>query len=174
MLTCQYDSSFPCLKKDIKTASLTPDQWNSSQNFWECFQVIILSLAQIKFSISYINWLIFFFKYVWCSQQEIRDNPLGVYPELVLGMKHRPIEPHWFLRSSGEFPWHPDLIVKPSRALCAPGHTRLSFCGPHFLLLGNKLQPPWPSLSSKGQAQTVAHQGREWIQRPQGGAVKKQ
>ena len=32
---------------------------------------------------------------------------------------------------------------------------------PHFLFLGNKLQPPRPSLSSKGQVQTIAPQGRE-------------
>ena len=36
----------------------------------------------------------------------------------------------------------------------------------HFLLLGNKLQPPWPSQSSKGQVQTVSNQGREGMRRP--------
>ena len=40
------------------------------------------------------------------------------------------------------------------------------FCVPRFFFLGNKLQPPWPSLSSKGQVQTVANQGREGMQSP--------
>ena len=40
-----------------------------------------------------------------------------------------------------------------------PGHGSLSV--PHLLFVGNRLQPPWPSLSSKGQVQTVANQGRE-------------
>ena len=35
----------------------------------------------------------------------------------------------------------------------------------HFLFLENKLQPLWPSLSSKGQVQTVVNQGREGMQR---------
>ena len=39
------------------------------------------------------------------------------------------------------------------------------FCVPHFLFEGNRLQPPWSSLSSKGQVQTVANQGREGRQR---------
>ena len=42
---------------------------------------------------------------------------------------------------------------------------------PHFLLLRNKLQPPWPSLSPKGQIQTVPNQrpgrsSRETIVQP--------
>ena len=45
----------------------------------------------------------------------------------------------------------------------ASGHKH--FCVPHFLFLGTKLQPPWPSLSSKGQVQTLANQGRERIER---------
>ena len=36
---------------------------------------------------------------------------------------------------------------------------------PSFLLVGNRLQPPGPSLSSKGQIWTVANQGREGMQR---------
>ena len=40
------------------------------------------------------------------------------------------------------------------------------FCAPHFLFSGNKLQPTWPFLSSKGQVQTAANQGREGMQRP--------
>ena len=40
------------------------------------------------------------------------------------------------------------------------------FWVPHYLLLGDKLQPPWPSLCSKGQVQAIAHQGREGMQRP--------
>ena len=39
------------------------------------------------------------------------------------------------------------------------------FCVPRFLFVGNKLQPPWPSLSSKGQVQTVVDQGREGMQK---------
>ena len=45
----------------------------------------------------------------------------------------------------------------------ASGHK--SFCIPHFLFLGNEFQPPWPSLSSKGQVQAVANQGREGMQK---------
>ena len=41
----------------------------------------------------------------------------------------------------------------------------LPFCVPHFLFVGNRLQSPWPSRSSKGQIQTVANQGREGMQR---------
>ena len=39
------------------------------------------------------------------------------------------------------------------------------FSVPHFSLVGNRLQLPWLSLSSKGQVQTRADQGREGIQR---------
>ena len=42
------------------------------------------------------------------------------------------------------------------------------FCVLHFLCLGNKPQPPWPSLSSKGQL--LIREGRGC--RDQGGAVK--
>ena len=35
----------------------------------------------------------------------------------------------------------------------------------HFLFVGNRLQPPKPSLSSKSQVQTVANLGRQGIQR---------
>ena len=44
--------------------------------------------------------------------------------------------------------------------------THKSFFVSHFLFLGNNLQPPWPSLSSKGSAQTAVNQGREGMQRP--------
>ena len=54
--------------------------------------------------------------------------------------------------------------MKPSRALWHPCAHK-PFCVPHFLVLGNKTQPPWPSLNSKGQVQTVANQKREWMQR---------
>ena len=47
------------------------------------------------------------------------------------------------------------------------------FCVPCSLFVGHRLQPPWTSLSSKGQIRTVANQGREGMQR-QGGAAKKQ
>ena len=40
-----------------------------------------------------------------------------------------------------------------------------TFCVLHFLFLGNKLQPPWPSLNSKGQVQTVANQAKEGMHR---------
>ena len=40
----------------------------------------------------------------------------------------------------------------------APRRRRLSV--PHFLVGVNRLQPSWPSLSSKGYIQTVASQGR--------------
>ena len=36
-------------------------------------------------------------------------------------------------------------------------------CSP--FLVGNRLQPPGPSLSSKGQIRTVGHPGREGMQR---------
>ena len=43
---------------------------------------------------------------------------------------------------------------------------REPFCvPPHFLFLGNKHQPPGPSLSSKGQVQTVALRGRAGMER---------
>ena len=38
-------------------------------------------------------------------------------------------------------------------------------CVPHFLFVGNMLQPPRPSLSSRGQIQTVANQGSEGMQK---------
>ena len=44
-----------------------------------------------------------------------------------------------------------------------PGHWKLSV--PRFLFVGNKLQPLWPSLASKGQIQTVASRGGEGMQR---------
>ena len=34
------------------------------------------------------------------------------------------------------------------------------FCVPHYLLLGNKLHPPGPSLSSKGQVQNGCESGK--------------
>ena len=34
------------------------------------------------------------------------------------------------------------------------------FC-PYFLFVGNRLQPPWPSLSSKGEIWTVVNQRKE-------------
>ena len=54
-------------------------------------------------------------------------------------------------------------LMKPSRMLLG-SWARKPFCVPRFLFVGNRLQPPWPSLSSKGQVQTVANQGREGIQ----------
>ena len=38
-------------------------------------------------------------------------------------------------------------------------------CVPCALFSGNRFQPPSPSLSHKGHIETVAHQGREGIQR---------
>ena len=38
-------------------------------------------------------------------------------------------------------------------------------CVPHFLFWGNRFQPPWHSLNSKKQVQTVANQRREGMQR---------
>ena len=35
-------------------------------------------------------------------------------------------------------------------------------------LVGNRLQSPWPSLTSKGQIWVVTNQGREWIQERKG------
>ena len=55
------------------------------------------------------------------------------------------------------------LLVKPSRTLYS-SWSRKSFCVPHFLLVRNRLQPPWPSLSFEGQIRTVANQGKEGIQ----------
>ena len=39
------------------------------------------------------------------------------------------------------------------------------FWVPHYLFVGNRLQPPWPSLRSKRQVQAVADQGREGTER---------
>ena len=50
--------------------------------------------------------------------------------------------------------------VKPSRTLWGPWAQKPS-CVSHSLFVGNRLQPPWPSLSSEGQISTAAHQGRE-------------
>ena len=48
-----------CLKKFYRTA-LTSNGWNSSQSFLICSSwVIILNLAWIKISISFLDWLIF-------------------------------------------------------------------------------------------------------------------
>ena len=57
-----------------------------------------------------------------------------------------------------------DKVLKPSRTLWG-SWAQKSFCVPHFLFVRNRLQPPWPSLSSKGQVQTVANQGREGMQK---------
>ena len=56
------------------------------------------------------------------------------------------------------------LIFESIRALWG-SRPHKSFWVPHFLFLGNKLQPPWPPLSSKGQVQTFANQGRGVTQR---------
>ena len=50
--------------------------------------------------------------------------------------------------------------VKPSRTLWGPWAQKPS-CVSHSLFVGNRFQPPWPSLSSEGQISTAAHQGRE-------------
>ena len=42
------------------------------------------------------------------------------------------------------------LLLKPSSALWG-SWAHEPFCVPNFLFLGSKLQPPWPTLSSKGQ-----------------------
>ena len=55
-------------------------------------------------------------------------------------------------------------LVKPSRITWGSWAWKL-FCVPHFLFAGNRLQPPWPSWSSKGQVQTIADQEREGRQR---------
>ena len=39
------------------------------------------------------------------------------------------------------------------------------FCVPHFFFIAKRLQPPWPSLSSKGQIWTVGNQRGEGMQR---------
>ena len=57
--------------------------------------------------------------------------------------------------------------MKRRRTLRGPGHR--SFSVPagltHPLFVGNRHQPPWSSLISKGQIQTVANQGREGTRR---------
>ena len=52
--------------------------------------------------------------------------------------------------------------VEPSRSLWG-SWAQKPFCVPCSLFVGNRLQTPWPSLSPKGQIQTVANQGREGI-----------
>ena len=56
-------------------------------------------------------------------------------------------------------------LLKPSRAPWGSWVNK-PFCVPHFLPLGEKLHPPWSSLSSKEQVQTLANQEREGMQRP--------
>ena len=55
------------------------------------------------------------------------------------------------------------VLVKPSRTLWHTWALK-PFCPP-FLVVGNKLQPLWPSLGSKGQIQTVASRGGKGMQR---------
>ena len=57
------------------------------------------------------------------------------------------------------------MQLKPRWTLWGSWAHRLSVPS-HFLVLGNKLQPPRPSLSSKGQIQTTANQEREGMQGP--------
>ena len=64
------------------------------------------------------------------------------------------------------------LILKPSRTLWGL-QAQKPFCVPCFLFVGNKFQPPGPSLSSKWQVQTVANQEKE-ERKSKGGEVKKQ
>ena len=49
-----------------------------------------------------------------------------------------------------------------------PSWIQKPLCVPHFWLVGKRLQPPRPSLSSKGQIPTVANQGREGMQKQRG------
>ena len=83
---------------------------------------------------------------------------------------HRPTSPilaqlqEWILRIYIST-WN---LAGPCRA---PGHGNLSV-SPISFLVGNRPQPPWPSLSSTGQVQTVANQGREGMQR-QGSSSQK-
>ena len=83
---------------------------------------------------------------------------------------HRPTSPilaqlqEWILRIYIST-WN---LAGPCRA---PGRGNLSV-SPISFLVGNRPQPPWPSLSSTGQVQTVANQGREGMQR-QGSSSQK-
>ena len=54
--------------------------------------------------------------------------------------------------------------LKPSRTLWGSWAWK-PFCVPHFLFVGNRLQPLGPSLSSQGEVQALANQGREGMQR---------
>ena len=56
------------------------------------------------------------------------------------------------------------VTVKPSRTLWSSWAWK-PFCALHFLFVRNRLQRPWPSLSSKGQTQKAANQGRMGVQR---------
>jgi len=56
------------------------------------------------------------------------------------------------------------LILKPGRTLWG-SQAQKPFCVPCFLFVGNRLQPPQPSLSSKWQVQTVANQEKEETQK---------
>lgn len=52
----------PSISKNLYNNALTTNGWNSYQRFLRgCSQVIILNLVQIKFSISFLDWLIFIF-----------------------------------------------------------------------------------------------------------------
>ena len=72
----------------------------------------------------------------------------------------------WWARTSCSHEEY-SLFWKQTGPFGASGH--LSISVPHFLFLGNKLQPPWPSLSSKeqllirkgGDAETGEEQSRD-------------
>ena len=62
------------------------------------------------------------------------------------------------------------LILKPGRTLWG-SQAQKPFCVPCFLFVGNRLQPPQPSLSSKWQVQTVANQEKEETQKQERRAI---
>ena len=75
------------------------------------------------------------------------------------GPQHTLRDTHWSLTPS-----FPLQILKPSRTLWG-SWARKTFHVPHFLFVGNRLQPPRSSLSPKGQIQTFVHQGSKGMQR---------
>ena len=49
------------------------------------------------------------------------------------------------------------VALKPSRTLWGHSCVQKPFCVPHFWFAGKRLQPPRPSLNSKGQIQAVTN-----------------
>ena len=102
-------------KKNLYNCALTSNGQNSFQSFLRgCSWVIILNLAQIKFSISFLDWLINQSRVCdWSIRWRVLDTA-GRISETPTRAHQAWV--HWatgflvFLRCSGEF-WYPDRII---------------------------------------------------------------